>query len=195
MRMKLEVPTMSKMDYPLLKILIVEDSIVLQKTAKRFFIKAGIVEENIVIAKNGLEAVNVVKANPDSFDVIYMDEQMPVMNGHEATLLIREEEKGKRSKSIIFTCSSSYLEVFRGANTRLEKPMVQNELNEFLSKVVTNPNQFWPCKSSASKARHKRSSYFFDERFLENAGAPTLPSPKKPREMVEPEVNGFRSPN
>ena len=46
----------------------------------------------IEVAYNGLEAVNLVKTG-QSFDIIFMDISMPLMNGHQATSLIREYEK------------------------------------------------------------------------------------------------------
>ncbi len=52
---------------------------------------------NVTLASNGLEAFNLVKAN--RFDIIFMDIQMPVMNGVEATEKILEFEKSKNRKT------------------------------------------------------------------------------------------------
>jgi len=40
-------------------------------------------------AENGREALDILEANPGKFDIIFMDVQMPVMGGHEATRCIR----------------------------------------------------------------------------------------------------------
>jgi CheY-like chemotaxis protein len=126
----------------LLTVLITEDNLILQSIAKRFFIRAGISEKNITIAENGKEAVGLVEANPEGFDIIYMDEKMPIMEGPEATLKIREIETSRKSKSIIFTCSASYEGVFPGANVRLDKPLNFNALSKFLEKVTQDPSYF-----------------------------------------------------
>jgi signal transduction histidine kinase/DNA-binding response OmpR family regulator len=68
------------------RILLVEDNAVNQKLATFMLGKAGY---QVSVAKNGAEAVRMFSDAPDSFDLIFMDVQMPVMDGLEATAAIR----------------------------------------------------------------------------------------------------------
>jgi PAS domain S-box-containing protein len=69
-------------------ILLVEDNLLNQKLAVHMLSKAGY---HIEVANNGREAVDMVCAEPDKFDLIFMDVNMPEMDGMEATRIIREK--------------------------------------------------------------------------------------------------------
>lgn len=71
-----------------LNILIVEDNEVNQRLAVSFLKKLGL--KQLKIANNGQEAVTMCLENPQPFDVIFMDVQMPVMDGLTATGEIRK---------------------------------------------------------------------------------------------------------
>ena len=67
--------------------LVVEDNIINQKLLENILSNFDI---TVTIANNGLEALNLYKEN--SYDIVFMDIQMPVMNGVEATTKIIEYE-------------------------------------------------------------------------------------------------------
>ena len=71
-----------------LKILLVEDNLLNQRVVT-FSLKKY--NHEVTIANNGLEAVKLFRDK--QFDVILMDIMMPVMDGLEATVRIREEEE------------------------------------------------------------------------------------------------------
>lgn len=71
-----------------LHILLAEDNLLNTKLITVLFAQYGI---TIQVAMNGMEAVEIIKAN--DFDLVLMDMEMPVMNGYEATAMIRNELK------------------------------------------------------------------------------------------------------
>jgi len=79
-----------------LRVLLVEDNKVNQQLAIRLLEKWG---HSVTLAVNGQEAVNRV-CSGETYDIVLMDMQMPVMGGIEATRLIREDE-GQHGKSRI----------------------------------------------------------------------------------------------
>ncbi len=70
-----------------LQILLAEDHVINQRLATRLLEKDG---HRVTVANNGKEAVDL--NSRESFDLILMDIQMPVMNGEEAVQFIRETE-------------------------------------------------------------------------------------------------------
>jgi signal transduction histidine kinase/CheY-like chemotaxis protein len=71
-----------------LRILLAEDNAVNQLVATRLLQKRN---HQVVSAKNGLEALDAI--NRDRFDLVFMDVQMPEMDGMEATAAIRTRER------------------------------------------------------------------------------------------------------
>lgn len=69
-----------------LKVLVVEDNMINQQLAKVMLLKIGC---EISVAENGNEAIEILKS--EEFDVILMDVQMPLMDGMEATKIIRKK--------------------------------------------------------------------------------------------------------
>jgi len=71
---------------PALRILLAEDNLVNQKVATTMLKKLGYV---VKVANNGIEVLELLQA--ETFDLIFMDMQMPEMDGVTATMRIRED--------------------------------------------------------------------------------------------------------
>jgi CheY-like chemotaxis protein/anti-sigma regulatory factor (Ser/Thr protein kinase) len=69
-------------------ILLAEDNPINLKLAHYMLTKAGY---QLTAVNNGLEVVNTFTSKPDRFDLIFMDIQMPKLNGIDATRIIREQ--------------------------------------------------------------------------------------------------------
>ena len=78
------------------RLLVTEDNAVNQKVAMAILRKLGYSAD---LANNGLEAVEMVLAR--EYDLVFMDCQMPEMDGFQATRAIREKEGGERRTPIL----------------------------------------------------------------------------------------------
>ncbi|MCX8069600.1 MAG: ATP-binding protein, partial [Thermodesulfovibrionales bacterium] len=116
------------------KILLVEDNTFNQFVLKQLLANKGI---NVTIANNGDEAIHILSKN--NFDVVLMDIQMPLMNGLEATKIIRDptsEVINHEIPIIAFTAHAlthekeTYLNI--GMNDYIIKPV---EINLLLNKI------------------------------------------------------------
>ncbi|MDC7233422.1 MAG: response regulator, partial [Spirochaetales bacterium] len=110
-------------------ILIAEDHPVNRKLFESILVKQGY---SVILAENGKEALE--KAVSDSPDLIFMDCQMPVMNGYESTRLIREE--GLKIPIIAVTANAMKGEQDKcfkaGMNDFLPKPFKNKDLQPVL---------------------------------------------------------------
>jgi CheY-like chemotaxis protein len=78
-------------------ILLAEDNPINRKLAQFMLTKAGY---QLTVVENGKEAVEVYTSQPDTFDLILMDIQMPTMNGIDATKEIRKIESSTSTPRI-----------------------------------------------------------------------------------------------
>lgn len=117
------------------KILLVEDNIVNQKLALKMIEKLG---HNVTIANTGADAIEQL-VNNNSFDLIFMDIQMPVMGGFEATKKIRQLP-GKLSEIPIVAMTAHAMQGDRekclesGMNDYISKPISATELKATLKR-------------------------------------------------------------
>ena len=121
-----------------LRILLAEDNTVNQRIAVKVLEKFG---WKVTAANNGQEVLNIL--NTQTFDVILMDDSMPVLTGIEATQVIRREEKqtGQHVPIIAMTANAmagdkeKYLA--SGMDGYVSKPIDRKLLYEEIAKLVT----------------------------------------------------------
>ena len=91
-------------------------------------------------AKNGREALDMIKASPGNYDVVFMDMNMPEMDGLTATRNIRalDDERAKAIPIIALTGSVFREDVEKcfaaGMNDHIGKPLDFGKLNDILSR-------------------------------------------------------------
>ncbi|MBA4369213.1 MAG: hypothetical protein C0403_16425, partial [Desulfobacterium sp.] len=123
-----------------------EDNQMNQKVAVSMLKKMG---HTITIANNGKEAV--VAFQKETFDLILMDGNMPVMDGMEATAAIRKIEKVKHSKGIhthipIVALTANAMKGDRekflaaGMDDYLSKPIKREMLGEVIHRCLEQFN-------------------------------------------------------
>ena len=115
-----------------------EDNAINVQFAATFLKKNGF---TVVIAENGEECLNAVAA--ESFDVVLMDIQMPVMNGEDALKEIRSRERGT-SHHLPVIAVTAY--AMRGEKNRflqigfdgyVSKPLVVEDLMKEVHRVIS----------------------------------------------------------
>jgi PAS domain S-box-containing protein len=118
-------------------VLIVEDNNINALLAKTL-IKKIIPNSKIHVASNGIEAIENCYTN--QFDIIFMDIQMPVMNGYEATTEIRKIESYISTPIIALTAGTVIGEKEKclemGMNDYLSKPIIKGSLEQIISTWV-----------------------------------------------------------
>jgi len=121
-------------------ILVAEDNVINQKLIKRTLEDIGL---NVSIASDGLEAF--AKRKDGDFDLIFMDIQMPILDGIEATKEILEYEEDYDKKHIpIIALTANALKGDRerfikaGMDEYTTKPLVRLEILSILNKFLSH---------------------------------------------------------
>jgi CheY-like chemotaxis protein len=92
--------------YEEIKVLIAEDNLINQKVLGRMLSRIGV--KHIDVVDNGQKAVNQ-EAERGDYDMVFMDMQMPVMGGLEATqLIVKRRGEQARPKIVFVTANVSY---------------------------------------------------------------------------------------
>lgn len=110
-----------------ISVLIAEDNLVNQKVAVQILRRLGIEAQ---VVSNGKQALNEIRNG--SFDIVFMDMEMPVMDGLESTRLIRDYEgvETPENRTLIIAMTANALPGDR-------EKCIQAGMDDFIAKPVT----------------------------------------------------------
>jgi CheY-like chemotaxis protein/HPt (histidine-containing phosphotransfer) domain-containing protein len=116
-----------------MKVLLAEDDFINQEVERSLLERLGC---EVTTAETGIEVLEMLKTQ--QFDIIFMDCNMPEMDGYTATATIREQEQGGQHVPIIaLTANAGYGDSERclaaGMDAYLSKPLKMNLLQETLT--------------------------------------------------------------
>ncbi|VEU44541.1 unnamed protein product [Pseudo-nitzschia multistriata] len=153
-----------------LKVLVVDDNKINQKILERILKRLGV--NDISIVNNGKKAVDLTETTV--FDCIFMDMEMPVMGGLEASKIITQRDK--ESARVVFVTAHDIEDIKEradkaGAFGYISKPLKMQEIHTFLGTIEglgtihsaktakkEFSNRLVKTKSSGDELRKKRST-------------------------------------
>ena len=179
-----------------LRVLVAEDNLVNQRLVARLLERRG---HSVVVVASGREALGELAR--DSFDLVFMDLQMPEMDGFEATAAIRAREGGIAPRLPIIALTAHAMTGDRdrclqaGMDAYLTKPLKPLELYQAIESVLLNSrpdgapeSALSPDTDLFSAARKKGGA--------ERAGGAALTSremfPSVPKELMHDHDHGHR---
>ena len=125
-----------------IRILLAEDNVVNQQVAMRILEKMGV---HVDTVSNGQEVIDTLSEMP--YDMILMDIQMPVMDGYEATMKIRDAEFTSTNTDIPVVAMTAYAMkgdrekcIEAGMNDYIPKPVNPIDLADMIDKWLINEN-------------------------------------------------------
>jgi len=125
-------------------ILLVEDNLTNQKLAVSQLKRLGY---KVLIAQNGLEALQCIFEKSIPIDIVLMDCQMPIMDGFEATRQIRERQKGDAIHLPIIAMTANAMMGDRemcfeaGMDDYVSKPVTLHNLQQVLKRYIHPESQ------------------------------------------------------
>lgn len=126
-------------------ILLVEDNEINQVVATSVIESEGYCVD---VAKNGVEAIAMLtqsKRGSEAYKIIFMDCQMPEMDGFEATRLIRKGEAGERYKTIPIIAMTA------NAMQSDKEKCIKTGMDDFLAKPIKHEEVIFTLKNWLSK--------------------------------------------
>ncbi len=127
---------------PEAKILLAEDNLANQEVAVGMLKKLGF--RSITVCENGRQAVSALER--DDFDIVFMDMQMPEMDGLTATAVIRDMNSTVRNHDVpIIAMTANAMKedsvrcIQNGMNDHISKPVVLKKLKDIVETWLCTP--------------------------------------------------------
>ncbi len=131
--------------YPGLKLLLADDNQVNRMVAQALFSQFGCKADE---ADNGAAAIEMALAQ--SYDAVFMDCQMPVMDGYDAAECIREKEEGTGRRTLIIAMTANAMRHDKdrckaaGMDDFLAKPVSYDDIRALLARHFASRAQAQP---------------------------------------------------
>ncbi len=144
-----------------MRILVADDSINNQILIKKLLEKRN---HNVNVVGNGAEAVTAVENIP--YDMVFMDIQMPEMDGVTATTKIRSEKNKDRENLPIIALTADIIPGAReryieaGMNDYLQKPINTDVLDQILNK--------WSVQKLQEYPKTQQEEFLIDQKIIQN---------------------------
>ncbi|MBF0309348.1 MAG: PAS domain S-box protein [Magnetococcales bacterium] len=136
------------------RVLLVEDNAINRQVAREFLEGAGL---EVTVAEDGHEAVERAKQG-ESFDLVFMDLQMPVMDGFEATRQLRQLPEWRQAPIVAMTANARREDreecLAAGMNDHLPKPFEVGALRNMLRKWIS-----WQLPEEAPRERATETDF------------------------------------
>lgn len=125
-------------DFPGVRVLLVEDNLLNQEVARFMLEDFGV---QVDVAENGVECLELLHATPgEGYALVFMDMQMPVMDGLTATIEMRRHPALAALPVVAMTANVMPEDRRRclaaGMNDFVSKPIMPEALSEVLQKWV-----------------------------------------------------------
>lgn len=144
-------------------IILIADDVEINLILAKNMLKSILEECKICMASNGREAVKIFLEHKP--DIIFMDVNMPILNGFEATREIRRIEQNKRTPIIALSAETVKEEIDKcyaaGMDAYVSKPVVLSNFVQILDKWCSPLNPNSPVEENLEKSKHNLDHFDF----------------------------------
>ncbi len=130
-----ELNDSDSVDLSSLKVMIIDDSKTIRKSAETLLSKEGC---EVLIAEDGFEALSIIAVNKP--DIIFVDIMMPRLDGYQTCTLIKNNRQFRDTPVIMLTSKDSIFDKARGrivgSEEYLTKPFTRDDLLQAVSRYA-----------------------------------------------------------